>query len=58
MSIKDFQSKIRNENGTIFKALRKLNNIDDTAKVLGVKAQMATWDSWPAAVELRASACS
>ncbi|MCP3997354.1 MAG: hypothetical protein GY722_20200 [bacterium] len=57
MSIKDFQSKIQNENGTIFKALRKLSNIDDTAKVLGVKAQMAGWNTWPT-LEAANPACS
>ena len=57
MSIKDFQSKIRNENGTIFKALRKLNNVEDTAKVLGMKNEMGGWAAWPT-LELRASVCS
>ncbi len=57
MSIKDFQSKIRNENGTIFKALRKLNNIDSTAKVLAMTDEIEAWATWPE-FELRASACS
>ena len=47
MSIKDFQSKIRSENGVLFSALRKLKSIDDAQKVIGVKSQMAAWNAWP-----------
>ena len=57
MTIKDFQSKIRSENGVLFSALRNLNNIDDTQKVIGVKSQMVAWHAWPT-LELKASACS
>ncbi len=57
MSIKDFQSKIRSENGTIFKALRKISNVDNTAKVLGITDEMEGWGVWPE-FELRASACA
>ena len=57
MSIKEFQSKIRNENGVLFSALRKLDSIDDTAKVLGMKSEMLQWNTWPT-LEAATQTCS
>ena len=47
MTIKDFQSKIRSENGVLFSALRKLNSIDDPARVIEMKSEMIGWNTWP-----------
>ena len=57
MSINEFQSKVRRDNGALFQALRKLKNTENPSKLFALGSEMEAWDVWPS-LEVQAPACS